>query len=81
MANHFSALKRARQTEIRTERNRDRLTMARARRLRILIGASLVAGTLAVPAARAVAPADHGPVVATVDGTSAVLGDSRVRRE
>jgi hypothetical protein len=46
-----------------------------------LVAASVVAGSLVLPAAGAVAPADKGPVTASVTGTTAVLGNARVRRE
>src|SRR5437762_2679657 len=64
----------------RGQRHRDRLMRVRARAL----GAAMlvVVGILAVPAARAAGPAPaHGPVVAVVRGSSAVLGNARFRRE
>src|SRR5947207_11735129 len=51
------------------------------RRLRALGLATLVAVTVAVPAARGASGGGQGSVVASVTGTSAVLGNSRVRRE
>jgi hypothetical protein len=55
--------------------------LRRSWQFRVLAIASVLVGALAVPAARAVAPPGKGPVTATVNGATAVLGDARVRRE
>jgi hypothetical protein len=54
------------------------------RRVRVLVAAAVLAGVLAVPAARAASPsppAANGPVVASVQGTTARLGNARIQRQ